>query len=309
VKTGIVTDEMFEQHLTPPGHPERQERARCVRRCLASGDAARRTTSIRAREAATGDLTLVHESPYVASVATFCEQGGGVLDSGDTWVGRASYQVARVAVGAVLQAVDAVMDGTVEAVFCAVRPPGHHAMPGAAMGFCLFNNVAVGARYGVEVRGLERVFVLDWDVHHGNGTQAAFYQDPNVFYCSIHRWPYYPGTGSAFETGDGDGSERTLNIPLPAGSDQRVYMSALEEHVVPAIRRHDPQLLMISSGFDAHRLDPLGGMSLESEAFGEMTRAAVCAADAGVVSVLEGGYHLDALAESVAAHVDALLEQ
>jgi acetoin utilization deacetylase AcuC-like enzyme len=306
VRTAVVADAVFERHHTGPGHPESPDRTAALWAVLTKGPMARILIRIPPREAAAEQLTLVHDKGYVQSVASVCGAGGGFLDAGDTWVSPASYDVAVSAAGAVLQAVDAAVEGSADAVFCAVRPPGHHALRDRAMGFCVFNNVAVGAAYATHCLGMERVFILDWDVHHGNGTQAIFYRDPSVFYCSLHRWPYYPGTGAESEVGEAEGSGYTLNLPLAPGSDESVYRAALETRVLPILERFAPQLLMISAGFDPHRQDPLGGMRLESASFGLMTRLVLDAARAPVVSVLEGGYHLEALRQSVGAHLQAL---
>ncbi len=306
MRTAVIADDVFERHMTSPGHPERPERTAALRAALAKGSLARVLKRIPPRKAEREHITLVHDDVYVQGVARLCEAGGGLLDAGDTWVGPASYAVAASAVGAVLQAIDAVAEGSADAAFCAVRPPGHHALRDRAMGFCVFNNVAVGAAYATQRLGMDRVFILDWDVHHGNGTQALFYSDPCVFYCSLHRWPYYPGTGAESEVGEAEGSGYTLNLPLQPGSDERVYRAAIETRVLPTLEQFDPQLLMISAGFDPHRLDPLGGMCLESASFGLMTRLLLGAVRVPVVSVLEGGYHLEALRQSVHAHVGAL---
>jgi acetoin utilization deacetylase AcuC-like enzyme len=306
MRTAVIADEVFEHHVSSAGHPERPERTAELRAALAKGALARVLKRIPPREAPPEQIALVHDDGYVQGVARMCGAGGGLLDAGDTWVGPASYGVAACAVGAVLQAVDAVAEGMAEAVFCAVRPPGHHALRDRAMGFCVFNNVAVGAAYATRLLGMDRVFILDWDVHHGNGTQALFYRDPCVFYCSLHRWPYYPGTGAETEVGEAGGAGYTLNLPLRPHADEAVYRAAMEARVLPILEQFQPQLLMISAGFDAHRLDPLGGMCLESESFGLITRLVVSATKAPVVSVLEGGYHLEALRQSVHAHLLAL---
>jgi acetoin utilization deacetylase AcuC-like enzyme len=306
MRTAVVADAVFERHLTSPGHPESPERVATLLAVLAKSPLARSVMRIPPREAALEHITLVHDDAYVQSVARLCDTGGGPLDAGDTWVSPGSYGAAVSAVGAVLQAVDAVADGFADAVFCAVRPPGHHALPDRAMGFCVFNNVAVGAAYATRCLGMDRVFILDWDVHHGNGTQALFYGNAADFYCSLHRWPYYPGTGMESEIGEAEGAGYTLNLPLQPGADEAVYCAAVETRVIPVLKQFAPQLVMISAGFDPHRLDPLGGMRLESASFGLMTRLVLGAAQAPVVSVLEGGYHLEALRQSVGAHVRAL---
>jgi acetoin utilization deacetylase AcuC-like enzyme len=223
-----------------------------------------------------------------------------------------SFDVAMLAAGAVLQAVDAVMSGSMVNAFCAVRPPGHHAARSTAMGFCLFNNVAIGARHAQHTYGVQRVAILDWDVHHGNGTQEIFYEDDSVLYASLHQYPSYPGTGGAGEQGRGRGLGATVNCPLPAGSDEAAYLNAFESTIMPALDRFKPELVMISAGFDAHRDDPLAQMRLTEDSFAQFTALVKgCAqthAGGRIVSVLEGGYHLDALARSVESHLSVLTE-
>ncbi len=221
-----------------------------------------------------------------------------------------SYRAALQAVGGTLAAIDAVMDGRVANAFCAVRPPGHHAEPSRAMGFCLFNNVAVGARYAQQRYGLGRVLILDWDVHHGNGTQAAFYEDPTVLYVSLHQYPWYPGTGSAEEVGTGPGEGYTLNLPMAAGRGNDEYRTAFELRIQPAVREFSPDFVLISAGFDAHRDDPLAMMNVTEAGYRAMTESvkdwASTTAQGRIVSCLEGGYNLTALADSVEAHVRCL---
>jgi acetoin utilization deacetylase AcuC-like enzyme len=229
-----------------------------------------------------------------------------MLDGGDTYASPASYDVASLAAGSVTGAIDAVLGGEVRAAFCAIRPPGHHAERDQAMGFCLFNNAAVGARYAQRRRGVGRVAILDWDVHHGNGTQHLFEDDPSVLYISLHQYPFYPGTGAAAERGRGEGEGLTVNIPLPAGTGEDEYRSAFVERVVPALREYAPGLLIISAGFDAHRDDPLADMRLTDTSYRELTL--LVAGIAPLVSVLEGGYNLAALSVSVGEHLRALME-
>lgn len=252
------------------------------------------------------DLEAVHTREHVMRIKRMCDAGGGMLDGGDTHASGASYEVARLAAGSVLSCIDAVLGASVRAAFCAVRPPGHHAERGEPMGFCLFNNVAVGARYAQRRRGVERVAILDWDVHHGNGTQHIFEEDPSVLYVSLHQYPFYPGTGAASDRGIGAGEGATLNIPLPAGTGEERYRDEFVRRVVPALEEFAPGLLMISAGFDAHRDDPLADMRLTERSFGEFTR--LVAPIAPIVSVLEGGYNLSALASSVEHHLRALID-
>jgi len=258
------------------------------------------------RAARTEELEAVHTRDHILRIRQVCEAGGGVLDGGDTHASPASYRVALLAAGAVLSCIDAVLTGSVRSAFCAVRPPGHHAESDTPMGFCLFNNVAVGARYAQHRHRIERVAILDWDVHHGNGTQHIFEEDPSVLYISLHQYPFYPGTGAASERGRGAGEGTTMNIPLPAGTDEHRYREEFAAKVVPALRDFAPGLLLISAGFDAHRDDPLADLRLTESSFGELTRQVAGIAPA--VSVLEGGYNLAALARSVEHHLRALIE-
>jgi len=258
-------------------------------------------------------LAGVHDIEYVHSVAEICRHGGGVLDWGDTPVCPRTYDVACLAAGGVLAAADAVMAGTVHNALCLVRPPGHHARPGNGMGFCVFNNVAVAARYLQKRHGLARILIVDWDVHHGNGTQDAFYDDPSVFYFSTHRYPFYPGTGTEAEVGVGEGRGTTLNVPLPPGAVGDDVVAAFQDTLVPAAEKFQPQFVLASMGFDAHRDDPLGGMRLDDADYGVVAGIVrgIAEAQCGgrLVAVLEGGYNLEAQARSVAEVVRAFRVQ
>lgn len=227
------------------------------------------------------------------------------MDEGDTHVVPESFEVAKLAAGSVLNAIDVVLGNQAAAAFCAVRPPGHHAERGRPMGFCLFNNVAIGARYAQQKHGIERVAILDWDVHHGNGTQHIFEADPAVLYISLHQYPFYPGTGAGSERGIGKGEGYTMNFPFPAQTGEEKYLSIVNEAIVPAISKYMPGLLIISAGFDAHKDDPLGGMELTGSSFAKMTD--LVRHIAPIVSVLEGGYNLGALAQSVEKHLESLI--
>ena len=253
--------------------------------------------------AAQADLERVHPPAFLAAIRELCEAGGGAIDL-DTVVSERSYDAAVVASGAATTAVDAVLAGDLEAAFCLGRPPGHHAEAARAMGFCLVNHAAVAAGHA-RAAGVERVAVLDWDAHHGNGTQAIFWDDPAVLYVSLHQYPFYPGTGSRAERGGGAGDGTTVNIPLAAGTSERGFKDAFEYEALPALRNFDPDLLIVSAGFDAHRDDPLCNLGLSSAAFGDLTRA-VREIGAGPVMILEGGYDLTALFESVSEVLTAL---
>jgi acetoin utilization deacetylase AcuC-like enzyme len=237
---------------------------------------------------------------------------GGVLDQGDTPVGPGSYEIAMLSLGSALRACDAVMKGQAKRAFSAARPPGHHAEPEAAMGFCLFSNLAIAARYAQQAYAVEKIAIVDFDVHHGNGTQAAFEGDPSVLFISLHQHPRtcYPGTGHDWEIGTGSGRGFTMNILFEPGSDDSDYLRTIDARVLPRIDEFKPQLLMISAGFDAHREDPLANICLSDEGYERMTRALVASADqhcgGKVVSVLEGGYNLHALGRSVVRHLIAM---
>lgn len=255
---------------------------------------------------------VVHTPRHIMRVQRLSELGGGVLDSGDTPIGPEGYEIAMLALGAVLRCCDAVMKGEVRRCFAAVRPPGHHAEPDRAMGFCVFSNVAIAARYLQITWDIQRVAIVDFDVHHGNGTQAAFETDNTVYYVSLHQHPRtcYPGTGYGDETGLGEGKGYTLNVPLDPGSGDEEYLKAIDTLVIPALDRFAPQFLLLSAGFDAHVDDPLGSMEVSDEGFELITRRLADLADrhcdGRVVSVLEGGYNLSALGRSVVRHLMGL---
>ncbi len=257
-------------------------------------------------------ITRVHRADYLDRLERMRPETGIVRIDADTLMSPESYRVARLAVEGTLAAADGIMAGRFANAFCAVRPPGHHAEANRAMGFCLFNNVAVAARYLQQRYGLSRVFIIDWDVHHGNGTQHIFDEDPTVFYFSIHQFPFYPGTGRADEHGRGAGEGYTLNCPLPPGQGDEEYISVFEKSLRPAVEAFRPDFILVSAGFDAHRDDPLANMRVTEEGFGEMTRMvnewARVYCRGRVLSCLEGGYNLAALARSVERHMTDLLE-
>ncbi len=310
-RTGLVSSPAYEEHDTGPFHPERPERLRALRSHLESTGLAGAAAVIEPVPASEDWIRTVHTSAHLELVRRTAAAGGGMLDP-DTCVSPASFDIALLAAGGLLAAVDAVAREEVSNAFAAVRPPGHHATPGRAMGFCLFNNIAVAARYAQEKHGLRKVLIIDWDVHHGNGTQDAFYRDGDVLYFSVHQFPHYPGTGTAQERGEGAGAGTTINIPLPAGSGDEEYMEAFGSQLVPAAREFAPELVLVSAGFDAHRLDPLSSQEVTEDGFRRMTRCAAGIAEesAGgrLVSTLEGGYDLTALPLSVQAHLEALME-
>jgi acetoin utilization deacetylase AcuC-like enzyme/formylglycine-generating enzyme required for sulfatase activity len=311
-KTGLVCADIYLRHDTGSQHPERPARLSAIMRRLEEAGLLPQLVRIEPRPAAEEWLTAVHAPEYVARLRKLCQDGAAFVDSGDTPVCRQSYDVALSAAGGVLAAVDAVVEGKVQSAFCAVRPPGHHAGRQKAMGFCLLNNVAIAARYAQRKHHLARILIIDWDVHHGNGTQEIFADDPTVFYFSVHQSPFYPGTGSAAERGEGKALGTKLNVPLPAGSGDLEYRRAFQDKLQPAALAFRPDLVLISAGFDAHDHDLLGKMQISSQGFAELTRIACRIARqccrGRLVSVLEGGYNLPALAESAELHLRALQE-
>ena len=309
-RTGFLHHPSFLGHDAGPDNPERATRLIAIRERLVVSGLRDELGWMEARAARDEELLRVHSASHVEGIAAACAAGGGQLDW-DTAVSEASWPAARHAAGAVIEAAEEVLHGRWRNAFCAVRPPGHHAERARAMGFCLFNNVAVAAAALRAVHGIERVAILDWDVHHGNGTQHIFELDPTVFYASLHQWPHYPGTGAADERGLGEGEGCTLNIPLAAGTGDAEWWRSLEDEVLPAFAAFRPQFLLLSAGFDAHRLDPLSNTMLSTEGYRQMTRVLrafaeeVC--DGRLVSVLEGGYDTGALAMCVEAHLEELV--
>ena len=309
--TVLLAPEASLAHRTPHGHPERTERFEAIKRALKESGLAGRMATAPLSDVGPEDLKLCHSPEYIRLVEREIGSGARTLSTGDTHVGSGSLGAARAAAGAVVAAVDAVVDGPATQAFCALRPPGHHARPNQGMGFCIFNNVAVGARHAVRRRGLERILIADWDVHHGNGTQDIFYEDPAVLFFSTHQSPWYPGTGMASETGAGAGRNTTINCPFPAQSGREEILGVFRDHLIPAADAFRPDLVMISAGFDSRLGDPLGQFRLADSDFSEMTSLLQEVADkhsqGRLVSVLEGGYSLSGLVAAVTAHVEALL--
>lgn len=312
MKTAFLTHPLFLQHDTGSGHPERAARLVAIEQHLREVGLWDELQHLEFEAAGQADLERCHTSAHVARVQDMARNGGGALD-GDTLVSSHSFEAAALASGAAMRAVDAVWSGEVDNAFVAARPCGHHAesgrRAGSPWGFCLFNHVAVAARHAQQKWGVERVAILDFDVHHGNGTQEIFYEDESVFFASIHEAPLFPYSGLSFETGAGAGEGATLNLPLPAHSDGALYRLAWKE-IGKAVERFRPQLIILSAGYDAHRLDPLAHMKLDVEDFATLVFEAKIWArtrcDGKIVAVLEGGYHLEALAQSVAATVEIL---
>ena len=259
-------------------------------------------------------VSRVHDEAYVQRLKRACAEGLPHVDTVDSVICTESFHIAQLAAGTVINAVDDVMAGRIDNAFCAIRPPGHHAERNLSMGFCLLNNIAIAARHLLDEHGLSRVLILDWDVHHGNGTQHAFEADPRVLFISLHGHPgiVYPGTGYEHERGVGEGEGFTINIPMPPPAGDAEYRRAFDETILPTVEKFDPQFVLISAGFDAHRLDPLAPLELETGSYGWMTDDLLDVARrhcvGRFVSILEGGYHLDALAECVTLHITRLLD-
>ncbi len=313
MRTALFTHPACLEHRPPVGHPERPERLQAVLEGL-SGE---RFASLDRREAprATADaIRLVHTEELIDAIAEAGREAAfsGVQLDPDTYMSAGSLEAAWRAAGAATAAIDCVMNNEAEAAFCAVRPPGHHAEPEAPMGFCLFNNAAIAAFYAREAYNVKRPAIVDFDVHHGNGTQASFWSDPSLFYASIHQFPFYPGTGAATERG---GAGNIVNAPIRGGASVEDWRAAFSNVILPKLTAFAPDLLIISAGFDAHKDDPLASLNLEAEDFAWATRELIKSVKPGepggargIISCLEGGYDLDALRESAAAHVGALLD-
>ena len=308
--TAFLYDERFLDHDAGRGNPERSERLvstmAWLERCGWFADLVR-------VDPATADLAwveTVHETGYIARAQETCRSGAPFLDVADVGVSPRSSDIALLAVGGALALADRIVSGDVESGFALSRPPGHHAERGMALGFCLFNNAAIAARYLQRAHGVDKILILDFDVHHGNGTQHTFEEDPSVMYASIHQYPYYPGTGAASETGVGRGAGATVNCPVAAGAGDEEYQRAFNERILPAADAFAPQFVILSAGFDAHAADPLAQVRVSTECFGWMTERIVELAErhAGgrVLSMLEGGYNTDVLPRCVAAHLAVL---
>lgn len=309
IVTLLYTDPLFLQHQTG-AHPERPLRVATIDAQLHETGLAARCTRPTWDPATTEQLARIHEPRYLDVLRHFAADGGGRIEV-DTVVSPQSYNVALAAAGAVCDAVARVVAGEDNSALCLVRPPGHHALPTGAMGFCLLNNIAVAAQAALTEQRLDRVLIVDWDVHHGNGTQDAFWEEEQVGFFSIHRWPFYPGTGDSSETGSGKGLGATCNLPIAFGTSRREYLAVFAKELEAFAAKVRPQLVLVSAGFDAHREDPIGSLDLEVEDFAELTRLVRQVADehcgGKLVSVLEGGYHPERLAESVGAHLTELL--
>lgn len=309
--TLLYFDPLYLEHDTG-GHPEKADRLRRIMKHLEARGLDAKCTRPQFAAASVERIARIHAPEYVEEIREFASHGGGHIDA-DTVLSARSYDAACLAVGAVCDAVERVLGGQDRRALCLVRPPGHHALPDQAMGFCLFNNIAVAARAAIREFHLDRVLIVDWDVHHGNGTQAAFWEDEQVGFYSIHRWPFYPGTGSSHETGGGSAVGTKRNVPVVFGTSRLKYVSDFTSHLHSIVDKIKPQLVLISAGFDTHRLDPIGSLGLEVEDFTTLTQRVIEAADVHaqgrVISVLEGGYNLDIMPLCVETHLNTLLAQ
>ncbi len=307
MRVGLVYDDRFLLHHRE-GHPENKYRLEAIMEGLSERGLLSKVEPIKPFEASAELISLNHDPQYIEEVIYSSKSGEGWFDP-DTYYNEYTFLAASLAVGAVVSAVDLILEQKVDAAFCAVRPPGHHAEYAKAMGFCIFNNVAIGAKYLLK-KGFERVFIVDFDAHHGNGTQRSFYEEPRVFYFSTHQYPFYPGTGSAEERGAGDGYGTTLNIPMPAGAGDELYRQAYGETLKAAVAGYKPQFILVSAGYDLHRDDPLTGLEVSDEGIRFIVSSIVEAAKetgAPLLFALEGGYNLDVLKRCVADTVEILL--
>jgi len=306
---GLIYNPIYLKHDTGQ-HVENAGRLEAIISHLEQTGLKQQLTLIKPRSASVEEISLVHDKQYISRIQDVARSGGGWLDA-DTVMSADSYQAAIYAAGGVIKATEAVMDGEVGSAFALVRPPGHHATSLRAMGFCLFNNIAIAAKYALNKYKLERILIIDFDVHHGNGTQETFYDDPQVLYLSTHEYPFYPGTGGIEETGIGAGKGTTVNIPLPAGYGDAEYLSVFEQITVPAARRFNPGLILVSAGYDTHWADGLALMQVSVTGFAQMVKIIKGLADelcsGRLVFTLEGGYNVTALAASVKATLDVLL--
>jgi len=308
-RTGVVYHPDYLKHKTGYFHPESPERLLACLKALKDSEYADKLHTVDPTPATVDQVAYVHELNYIETVEKSSETGM-MLDY-DTVISKDSFNIALLAVGGALRAADAIIDGQIDNAFGLIRPPGHHATPNKGMGFCLFNNIAITARYLQKERDISKVLIVDWDLHHGNGTQEVFYDDDSVFYFSVHQFPYYPGTGAKEERGIGDGLEFTLNVPMQEFSSTEDYLDIFENVLKPEALKFNPDFILISAGFDAHENDPLGRMNLTADGFAELTKI-VCkladeTCDGKIISLLEGGYNLNYLSASVVKHIGMLL--
>ncbi len=308
--TCLFTSEKFKDHITGPGFPESPERLDAIIDHLEATGLSNELDVVEPNRKDKSLCKLVHDDEYITRVRHACELGTPIVDTGDNPISKNSYDTALLAVGGITEAVDKVFTGQADNAIILLRPPGHHAEKGMAMGFCLFNNVAIAARYAQQNYEVEKVAIIDFDVHHGNGTQHIFESDPTVMYVSLHQYPFYPGSGSADEMGIGDGRGTTLNYPLKAGVGDDEFIDIFDNSLSDKVLKYNPDLIIISAGFDAHMNDPIGGLNVTTEGYHNIsktiTKIAAEVSDGKIISALEGGYNLNALAESVAEHLKVL---
>ncbi len=308
-EVGYVYDPLYLEHRSL-GHPESPERLEAIMERLISSGLLEALVSVPPKDATSAHLEMVHSWELVAQIRAKADEGGGWLDP-DTYVGSTSFAVALRAVGGCLAALEGTMTGQIKKAFCLIRPPGHHATPNKAMGFCMFNNVAITAKVALSEWGVNKVAIVDFDVHHGNGTQETFYSDPQVLFFSTHQYPFYPGTGYWAEIGEGEGRGTTINVPLPRGCRTQEYLRVYEEVCLPALYRFQPDLILVSAGFDAHFADPLANMLMSTRGYYQLASLLVRAAEelcgGRIIFALEGGYDLTALSWSVQACLEAML--
>jgi len=309
--TNVITDRRYLDHMPGEYHPESPLRLERIYRMLQDADISGRFTEVHPRPATKEELALNHSSEYIARIERTAGKTHTMLDP-DTHTSAGSWEAAIYAVGGVLVALDALMAGMADNGFALVRPPGHHAEASRAMGFCLFNNIAIGAHYLIKKYHLERLLIVDWDLHHGNGTQKSFYSSPQVLYVSTHQYPYYPGTGSIDEVGEGKGAGYTVNIPLQGGQGDADYLKIFREIILPIADEYQPQFVLISAGYDPYYLDPLGAMQVTPDGFSAMTLLLMQCAEnycgGKLLITLEGGYHLDGITESAKKTLLALIQ-
>ena len=309
--TGYCHDNRFTDHQTGPGHPEKPERLIVAHKHIEQMHWRDTLKDIAPKSAANDWLLSTHDKEYIARAQAACKAGHSHLDSMDVAISARSFETAKLAVGAGLALADAVVKRDIDNGFALVRPPGHHAERDGALGFCLFNNIAILAYYLQRAHGLEKIAIVDWDVHHGNGTQHTFEADPSVLYISTHQYPYYPGTGAASETGISTGKGSIVNCPMPAGADNGLYEAAFVQKILPALDKFGPDAVLISAGFDAHHSDPLADIKLSTDFFAWMTmrlmEVAEKHAEGRLISLLEGGYNLKTLGPCIESHLTTLL--
>lgn len=311
-KTAFLYDPIYLEHDTGFGHPERIERVAAINKRVNALPFFKEIVPVKMRKADYKYIEMIHDRTYIDRVKKEIESGIQYLDSMDTAVSSRSFEAALCAAGGCLSMCDAIMKGEADTGFCAIRPPGHHAERNYAAGFCIFNNIAIAARYLQSEHGIKKIAIIDWDVHHGNGTQHSFEDDPSILYVSLHQYPHYPGTGASEEKGFGAGKGFTLNIPMRAGSGDREYLEKFNDVIIPELEIFKPDFILISAGFDAHEADPLSSIQLSSEMYYKFTKLLQSVAEKyskkRIMAVLEGGYDLTALAEGVEKVITAFHE-